>query len=133
MRPWILAIILVALIPFLFVQPDFVVPETTDVPEVLTGEVLLVRDGDSFCLYSGSERYEIDLFGIDAPEMSQTFGDHARYYLFETVKSHTVRVEVLEKDPAGIILGELYVDQISINQLMLKDGYAWASVESGAN
>jgi endonuclease YncB( thermonuclease family) len=86
----------------------------------------LVIDGDTFHLQSGLVRHHVPLVGIDAPELGQTFGSHAKHYLLDMVESQTVRVEVRDRDQTGIIPGELFVNQILINELMLKDGDTWA-------
>ena len=139
-RPWLLAIFLIEVATFANTRADEFILEYADAifdfsrakldfsyaGYTLTGEVVLVIDGDTFQLQSGPVRRQVDLAGIDAPELGQTFGDHARHYLLDMVESQTVRVEVSDTDRFGNILGELFVNQISINKLMLKDGYAWA-------
>ena len=137
MRPWLLLVLLVELATYANSQAniDFghVISEfsksfsaTSEVDYVLTGEVVSVIDGDTIDLVSGAVRYQVQLFGIDAPELGQTFGEHVRLYLLDVVESQTVRVEVHGKDQFGAILGELFVNQVSINELMLTDGYTWA-------
>lgn len=131
-RPWLLAILLVEVIVYANTQTDDFIFDRdagldfSEPGRTLTGEVVLVIDGDTFDLQSGPERHRVRLVGIDAPELGQAFGDHAKRYLLDIVKSYTVRVEVHGRDRSGSILGELFVNQISINRLMLKDGYAWA-------
>ncbi len=126
MRRWLLVILSVGVIAYAYTRRDDFRLDFVDPGIVLTGEVVLVIDGDTFDLQSGPVRHHVRLVGIDAPELGQTFGDHAKHYLLDMVESQTVRVEVRDRDQSGIILGELFVNQISINKLMLKDGYTWA-------
>ncbi len=145
MRPWLLFVLLVEVMTYANTQSNMDFDETisifgdiksnfseaiwtsNDVDYTLIGEVVSVIDGNTFNLVSGPVTYHVQLVGIDAPELGQTFGGHAKRYLSDLVRSHTVRVEVYSKDRSGIISGELFVNQVSINKLMLKDGHAWAS------
>ena len=137
MRPWLLAILMVEVMTYANTQHDDFILDFRDsilyfydagydAGYALTGEVVMVIDGDTFDLKYGLERHRVRLDGIDAPELDQAFGNYAKHYLLDLVESHTVRVEVRARDQSGIILGELFVNQLSINKLMLEDGYAWA-------
>ena len=133
MRQWLLAILLVAVMTYAYTHHDDIIlefsdaiPEFSDAGYPLIGEVVLVVDGDTFYLKSRQMKHYVNLVGIDAPELDQAFGDHSKHFLMDMVESQTVIVQVRGRDKYGIILGELFVNQLSINELMLTYGYAWA-------
>jgi len=96
----------------------------------VTGSVKSVIDGDSIKLKAGPAVHVVQLIGVDAPENGQRFSDHSRTYLSDMVKSREVVVEVHETDSNGKLFGELFLNGISINKLILTDGFAWASVDN---
>jgi micrococcal nuclease len=79
----------------------------------------------------------VRLAGIDTPEsrttdkMEKTLGLEAKEYLkhfFKDAKSVIIKTEKMDSsEKYGRILGWVYVngDSISINDHMIKDGYAW--------
>jgi endonuclease YncB( thermonuclease family) len=92
----------------------------------LSGHVVTVIDGDSVELRTDSGMIRVELAGLDAPELSQPYGEMAAYYLSDLIKGRPVQVEVTEYNDHGNAIGELFLDSLPINQLMLSDGYAWA-------
>lgn len=92
----------------------------------ITGVVVSVLDGDSVKIKSGTEFFQIELSGIDAPEPGQNFGQHSGRYLSDLVGNRTVILEMQQPDQDGTLYGELFLDGVSINKLLLKDGFAWA-------
>ena len=65
------------------------------------------------------------LQGIDAPEAQQPFGQAAKKALSEKVFGHRVTVRWDEKDRYARLLGQIYLGEVWVNQLMVQDGYAW--------
>jgi len=94
--------------------------------ETITGMVITVVDGDSLKLETETTIYNIELIGIDAPEIGQKFGGHAGRYLAELVGKREVIVDLYRSDGFGKFEGELFLDGVSINKLLLTDGFAWA-------
>lgn len=101
-------------------------PDTPIVYERLTGEVVKVFDGDTVSLKVGSETLRVHLAGIDAPETGQQFASKARHHLSEMVISHQVTFVVLHTDRRGESHGELFLNALSINKVLLTDGFVWA-------
>lgn len=95
-------------------------------PEQLSGLVVGVIDGDSLKLRVDGAVHRIELAGIDAPEIGQAFGDVSKNYLIELIDGRQVTVRVEDTNDYGDLVGEVYLNELSINRLMLTDGFAWA-------
>ncbi len=92
----------------------------------VTGTVIHVYDGDSFRLQAAGQAFDVEMVGIDAPENGQPYGDHAGDYLAELVENRAVTVEVHGETDDGEVVGELFLNGVSINRLLLTDGFVWA-------
>lgn len=88
-------------------------------------------DGDS--LRIGNE--EVRLFGIDAPEWTQTCqrggdnwtcGEAARTQLAKIVDGRQVICVSMERDQHGRLLGKCQAGKVDINEAMVASGYATA-------
>lgn len=115
--------VIAAVYGYLYFVGFFSVPTSR---QSLSGLVTSVSDGDTIKLRTDDGVYTIQMTGIDAPEFGQRFAEHSRNYLFEMVSSKTVIVEVTGQDSNGDLIGELFLEGLSINKLMLTDGFAWA-------
>ena len=97
----------------------------------ISGYVYKVIDGDTFILKDGEDKFKVRMADIDAPELSQEFGEQARNYLADLINGKKVNVEFHQIDMYGRIVGTVYyVDEAKlnveiINRNMVKDGYAW--------
>lgn len=91
------------------------------------GQVVSVADGDTFTLLmKGNQQVKVRLYGIDCPERSQDFGTAARQKLRELTTGHTIRIEEKDKDRYGRIVAIAYTNNdLSINEEMLRSGFAW--------
>ena len=67
-------------------------------------------------------QHRIRLFGIDAPEKSQAFGNQSKKNLAEKVFGETVRVEVVDIDRYGREVGRIYLGDRFINLEQVRDG-----------
>lgn len=91
-----------------------------------------LADGDSFELVDNAGRkLQVRLYGIDAPEKSQTFGDASRLHLLKLMEGRTFRVQTFYQDPYKRHVALVYriengkVDEISLNQRQVQRGMAW--------
>lgn len=93
------------------------------------GVVTRVGDGDSLWLApaGGGAPLEVRLQDIDAPEICQPWGTEARDALQEKVANKTLRAEVSGLDSHGRTLATLYLDEVNLNQWLVKEGHAWSN------
>jgi endonuclease YncB( thermonuclease family) len=88
---------------------------------LLSTSNLYVTDGDTIKL--DGER--IRLTCIDAPEKTQPYGLEAKEHLMNLLKDKTIEVAMESKDQYGRTLAWLIVEGDTINNTMVKDGFAW--------
>lgn len=89
------------------------------------GKVVSVTDGDTIKVIHDGKEEKIRLYGIDAPEKSQSFGQKAQDFAASLVAGKTVEVERKDTDRYGRTVGLVSVGGQNVNELMVKNGYAW--------
>ena len=94
--------------------------------EPFTCTVTVVLDGDTFdCLYKDKKSLRIRLFGIDAPEKKQDYGEQSKKILISFIQSKEVTIYTQEKDKYNRLLGIVFQNKININKSMVASGAAW--------
>jgi len=83
-----------------------------------------VLDGDTIAYYENDKRVRVRLYGIDAPELSQKYGEESKSKLKKLMRKK-VELVVISLDLYKRELGLLYVNKICINSSMVLEGYAW--------
>lgn len=93
----------------------------------IRGLVVGVSDGDTITVLDDMDkgRFRIRLYGIDAPEKKQDFGQKAKQYLSSRLFRKAVVIRYKEIDRYGRIVGKVYLGHIEINLEILQNGYAW--------
>ena len=99
-------------------------------------KVLSVYDGDTvtlaFPLGDVMYKWSCRLSGVDTPELrtsnkkEKEFGYQVRDLLREKVLGKVLKVKCGEFDKYGRLLGELFIDDESVNQWLISNGYAFA-------
>lgn len=85
-----------------------------------------VRDGDTVEVDIGSQTVPVRLHGIDSPESNQPYGERATRYTSELSLGRRVRVEVLDRDQYGRLVGVVELpDGESLNEALVEAGLAW--------
>ena len=94
--------------------------------ESIVATVTKVIDGDSLKAKTkeGNE-YEIQVEGIDAPELKQPHGKEATEALSKMVMGKEIKVTWTKKDNFDRLLAQIHVDNTHANQEMLRTGHAW--------
>lgn len=89
--------------------------------------VVDVMDGDSIQVEVSTGRIvHIRLFGIDAPELNQYFGQLSKQYLSKLILNKDVMIELLDEDQYGRRLAFIYDDGgNNVNLDLVRSGYAW--------
>ena len=97
--------------------------------ETLTGTCKRVVDGDTFIL---NDDTTVQIWGIDAPELKQDFGQEARTWLQNAIgqKGVKLRIQVKGTDSYGRTLGQVYIQgnqrrTSNVGTLMVRAGMAW--------
>lgn len=92
-----------------------------------TTKVTRVIDGDTFETETGEN---VRLIGINAPEISDIFGQQAKQYLSDLIENKTVDLQTdnisNDRDRYQRLLRYVILDDIDINKKMVSDGYAFA-------
>jgi len=90
------------------------------------GRVVKVTDGDTVeVLDSSNQLTKIRLYGIDAPEQSQDFGQKAKQYVLDMTANKTVEVEAIDTDRYGRTVGVVHIGGAILNTEIVKAGLAW--------
>lgn len=87
--------------------------------------VVRVIDGDTIEIDKNKER--IRLYGIDAPELKQSFGEKSKQALETLIAEKHIQIIPKGKDKYDRILAVVEFKGKDINKLMVSWGYAWAN------
>ena len=82
-----------------------------------------VVDGDTIRV----KGIRVRLFGMDAPEMSQTGGDRAKSRLIWLAGGRVVRIEPMDLDCYGRTVARVWLGEIDLSEKMVRDGFAIAT------
>lgn len=97
----------------------FSTPQRLQAPERLSGRVRYVVDGDS--LYIDGHKPQVRLWGVDAPEQSESGFKAATDYLFLIAQSQTVTCQIVDRDRYGRSVARCFLsDGREINRLMIE-------------
>jgi endonuclease YncB( thermonuclease family) len=96
-------------------------------PNQLGGHVQRVKDGDTVTVaLDGGGAVDVRLWGIDAPEKGQPYGRHATVAVREVAGGEYVRLEPIEKDRYGRVVGRLKTsDDLYVGDVLVGAGVAW--------
>ena len=94
-----------------------------------SAKVVKISDGDTITVLSGKEQTKVRLYGIDAPEKKQDYGQRSKQFLASLIAGQVVEVELKGKDRYRRMLGIIYYKGQDINAQMVLNGYAWAYVK----
>ena len=93
------------------------------------GKVVSIHDGDTITVLNGKEQTKVRLYGMDAPEKKQDYGQKSRQFLASLIAGQVVEVEPKGKDRYKRTLGIIHYKDQDINAQMVLNGYAWAYVK----
>ncbi len=90
-------------------------------------KVTRIIDGDTFETETGEK---VRLIGINAPEISDIFGQEAKQYLSYLIENKTVDIQAdnisNDRDRYQRLLRYVILDGVDINKKMVSDGFAFA-------
>ena len=96
-------------------------------------ENIRVVDGDTIRAEAKGKEIKIRLVEIDAPEMNQPFGSQSKNFLNRLLYEKDVTLIAQGEDRYGRILGNLFSNELNVNMLMVKFGFAWVYDEYAKN
>ena len=90
-------------------------------------KVVSISDGDTFRgVTKDNEEIKFRIYGIDAPEKHQAFGNKSQQYLSSLIFGETVGIKVQSTDQFGRQVVWVYTpDKKDVAAEMLKAGMAW--------
>ncbi len=91
----------------------------------VSGKVIRVSDGDTILIQSGSQKIRVRMYGIDAPELKQQYGEESKKYLEKRIMDKNVDIKVINQDQYGRKVGKVFYKNKDINLEMLETGNAW--------
>ena len=94
--------------------------------DTISGKVVSIADGDTVTvLDSNKTQHKIRLYGVDCPESHQDYGNRAKKFTSDMVFAKQVSVKIMDTDRYDRSVGLVNVGSISLNEELLKSGYAW--------
>ena len=96
-------------------------------------ENIRVVDGDTIRAEAKGKEIKIRLVEIDAPEMNQPFGAQSKSFLNRLLYKKDVTLIAQGEDRYGRVLGNLFSNELNVNMLMVKFGFAWVYDEYAKN
>ncbi len=98
-------------------------PKTT----TIIGRIVAVKDGDTYELLTPQRTLiKVRLAHIDCPEKNQPYGKSAKHFAASICFGKTVTlISNNKQDRYQRYIGEIIVQQQSLNQLLVAKGYAW--------
>jgi micrococcal nuclease len=119
-------------------EPDIKIEDTVEFTfPIKSGRVIKCYDADTITIasklpYDASPLYRLSvrLNGIDAPEIKgkcaeeKEVAKEARDFLSNLVLNKKVRLENVESEKYGRILANVYLGDVHLNELLLKERYA---------
>jgi len=94
--------------------------------QTYTGRVVEVTDGDTYDVRtSTSGEITVRLWGVDAPETSQSYGSAATNAARRYVGGKNVRVSVQDVGRYGRAIARIEVGEGYLSSMLVRDGLAW--------
>lgn len=88
--------------------------------------VIGVSDGDTIRVLNGDrQQIKCRMYGIDAPESSQDYGQRSKAALSDAIYQKMVSVEILDQDQYGRSVCRIFLNGVDVNKVQLQRGMAW--------
>ena len=99
---------------------------TVTTAQTYTGKVTSVKDGDTIEMLVNGKPIRIRLFGVDAPEKGQAFGEKSRQFTADLCFGKVVKAVQKSRDQYRRVVAEVFLpDNSSLNYRLLQAGFAW--------
>lgn len=98
-----------------------------DITFIVKGTVVVVIDGDTLTvLAQDGSPHPVKLFGADAPELKQAWGQESADQLTSMVSGKEVVIDVRQSRDKGRYFGIVLLDGEDIGLAQIRNGMAWA-------
>lgn len=98
------------------------------------GKAIKVFSGQSFTfLYRNDIHIPVILYGISCPYIGQPYAEEAKQYLTKLIFEKEVDLAWVDEDIYGRKIGIITVNNININEEMIRAGFAWHNKEQDYN
>jgi endonuclease YncB( thermonuclease family) len=88
--------------------------------------VVKIADGDTLTALSADlQQVKCRLYGIDAPEKKQAFGQASKLSLAQLSFGRTARIDIVGHDRYGRAICRVAVDGVDVNKEQIARGMAW--------
>lgn len=91
------------------------------------GVVTWVADGDTIEVEVADELIDVRLVALNTPDQGECYADQAQDHLVETLRDHTVRLEIVGEDQFGRTLAHVFDGDRHVNLELVTLGLALAS------
>lgn len=100
-----------------------------------TARVVSISDGDTFTVVNKDNlQLKVRIFGIDAPEKKQAYGNKSKEFLSSIIFGKTITLDVQSKDRYGRFLAYVYSPEgKDVSLLMIHEGMAWHFTKYDSN
>jgi micrococcal nuclease len=97
--------------------------------QIMEAEVSAIVDGNTLTVkFKDGDAYDIQLSGIDSPELGQDYGEQAKQFLQKRALNKRVKVQLLGKDRWGNRLAVIWLKgEVDLRVELLKEGLAWTA------
>jgi len=97
---------------------------------VMRGLVSEVSDGKTVVFITSNQKMTVTLQGVDAPDLTQDYGEVARQHLASLVLGKEISIELVGLNP-GRIMGKVVCNEMDIGLQVIRDGVAWYDPVNG--
>lgn len=94
-----------------------------------TAMAMTIEDGDSIVIRYNNSFIKIRIYGIDAPEGTQTYGDISKAHLRYLISNKDLLIKERYKDRFGRTVADVFISDIDIGLEMIRAGMAWHFVK----
>ena len=95
--------------------------------DAFEGRVVGISDGDTISVMRNGKAQKVRLYGVDAPEKKQPFGERAKQFTSEQTFGQKASVMIIENDRYGRVVGVVIMpyERESLNIQIVRAGLAW--------
>lgn len=93
--------------------------------KIIRGQVVGITDGNSINVFNFGKETRVRLYGVETPEKEQEYWLFAKRFTSEMVAGKLVDIESIDTDLNGRTVGLVKVNGVSLNEALVRAGYAW--------